>query len=282
MISAAHTGSQDVPNLKSRPTFLEHCRLGGDRAPGSSCPQSAVELGPASRVTRHMVTLSTRVAAQSSDSKARSLGAFVSAQMVPGWCQDAAGAQLSERSEPAGDHLPWMRQQSTLNGGVCVHAHRVCTRVLPHVRVRVPGGGHTLSRAKRALQRVQRGPQTLLTSGPRGPWEESRQGGPAQLPTWGLGHLGPGSAAWGAGPTEPSFHYKATGLVLFISKTQTERLYSCCCHFLLQKIPNTYKVGRTQASPVKTALTLLPSKPPPARCASYCSSADPGHHAIAS
>lgn len=191
MISAAHTGSQDVSNLESRPTFLEHCRLGGDREPGSSCPESAVELGPASRVTRHMVTLSTRVAAWSSDSKARSLGAFVSAQMVPGWCQDAAGAQLLERSEPAGDHLPWMRHQSTLNGGVCVHAHRVHT-CAPTCTCACAWGGHTLSRAKRALQQVQRGPQTLLTSGPRGPL-----GGKPTTGASPAAHLGSGTiGAW--------------------------------------------------------------------------------------
>lgn len=58
------------------------------------------------------------------------------------------------------------------------------------------GGGHTLSRAKRALQWVQRGPQTLLTSGPRGPWEEADKAGQPSCPpgvwdAWGLG-LQPG------------------------------------------------------------------------------------------
>lgn len=43
---------------------------------GSSCPENAVELAAASQVTHHMVTLSTCVAARSSDAKVRPLEGF--------------------------------------------------------------------------------------------------------------------------------------------------------------------------------------------------------------
>ena len=192
MIPAAHTGSQDVPNLKSRPTFLEHCRLGGDREPGSSCPESALELGPASRVTRHMVTLSTRAAARSSDSRARSLGAFVSAQMAPGRCQDVAGAQLSGEVRARGRPSP-VDAASVYPGRQRVRARPPCVHTrAPTCTCACVWAGHTLSRTERALQRVQCGPQTLLASGPRGPLGGRQTTGASPA-----AHLGSGTTgAW--------------------------------------------------------------------------------------
>lgn len=171
---------------------------GEPQGPRGCCPESALELGLASQVACHPVTLSARVVVRSSDSKAGSLGAFFSTQavlLVPG-----RGGRSAVRG--------WsLRKPSPVNT-VLAHTGRGTCMCLD--------GVHKLSRTRRALRCVQHGPQTLLTSGPRPPW---RQTVGRRLPA-------SGSAAGGAGTTEPFFYLEETGLVLCIFKTQTERLCS--------------------------------------------------------